>query len=154
MSYIGQSVRRLEDRPLLTGAGRFAADLKFPGMIHMRVVRSPVAFGRLNGFDLTSALAHPGTIAIWTGADVADIPPIGFRLTPVPGLEPYRQPVLAQDYVRYVGEPIALVFAADPYIAEDIADLVAPDIEPLPPLLDPTTPPGDFMPGLGTEAAV
>jgi len=49
-------------------------------------------------------------------------------MTPVPGLEPYRQPVLANGHVRYVGEPIAAVFAADPYMAEDIADLVAPEI--------------------------
>jgi len=154
MSLIGKSVRRLEDRPLLTGAGRFAADVKFPDMLCMRVVRSPVAFGRLTGFDLGEALAHPGTVAIWTAADVADIPPIGFRLTPVPGLEPYRQPVLASEHVRYVGEPIALVFAGDPYIAEDIADLVVPLIEPLTPCLDPAEPPSEFAPDLDTEAAI
>jgi aerobic carbon-monoxide dehydrogenase large subunit len=154
MSFIGQSVRRLEDRPLLTGAGRFIADPKFPGMVTMRVVRSPVAHGRLTGFDLTAARAHPGTIAIWIGADVAEIPPIGFRLSPIPGLEPYRQPVLAQDVVRYVGEPIALVFAADAYVAEDIADLVTPLIESLPPCPDSTAPPAEFAPGLDSEAAV
>jgi aerobic carbon-monoxide dehydrogenase large subunit len=154
MSFIGQSVRRLEDRPLLTGAGRFIADLKFPGMVTMRVVRSPVAHGRLTGFDLTAARAHPGTIAIWIGADIAEIPPIGFRLSPIPGLEPYRQPVLAQDVVRYVGEPIALVFAADAYVAEDIADLVTPLIESLPPCPDSTAPPAEFAPGLDSEAAV
>ena len=154
MSFIGQSIRRLEDRPLLLGQGRFAGDIKFPGMVAMRVVRSPVAHGRLTGFRLGAARTHPGTVAIWTSADVSHIPPIGFRLSPVPGLEPYRQPVLAQDYVRYVGEPVALVFAADPYLAEDIADLVEPEIAPLPPCLDPTAPPGDFAPGIGTEAAV
>jgi CO/xanthine dehydrogenase Mo-binding subunit len=154
MSLIGKSVRRLEDRPLLTGAGRFAADIKAPNLIYMRVVRSPVAFGRLTGLRLDEARAHPGTIAIWTASDVADIPPIGFRLTPVPGLEPYRQPVLASKYVRYVGEPVALVFAADPYTAEDIADLVEPEIEPLPPCLDPATEPSEFAPGLDTEAAI
>src|SRR5580704_8616615 len=141
MSQIGRSVRRLEDRPLLTGAGRFAADVTAPNMLHMRVVRSPIAFGRLTGFNLDEALAHPGTVAIWTGKDVADIPPIGFRLTPVPGLEPYRQPVLAQGHVRYVGEPIALVFAGDPYMAEDIADLLMPQIEPMTPCLDPVAAP-------------
>jgi aerobic carbon-monoxide dehydrogenase large subunit len=154
MSFIGKSVRRLEDRPLLIGAGRFAADIKFPDMVTMRVVRSPVAHGRLNGFRLDEARAHPGTVAIWTGADVADIPPIGFRLSPIPGLEPYRQPVMAQTHVRYVGEPIALVFAADPYVAEDIAELVVPEIEALPPCLDSTAPPTEFVPGLDTEAAV
>jgi aerobic carbon-monoxide dehydrogenase large subunit len=141
MSIIGQSVRRLEDRPLLTGAGQFAADIKFPGMVHMRVVRSPIAFGRLKGVDLSRARAHPAMVALWTAADVPGIPPIGFRLTAVPGLEPYRQPVLAQDRVRYVGEPIALVFASDIYLAEDIADLVVPDIEALQPCLDPVAAP-------------
>jgi carbon-monoxide dehydrogenase large subunit len=154
MSLIGKSVRRLEDRPLLTGAGRFAADIRAPDMVYMRVVRSPIAFGRLTGFNLEEALAHPGTVAIWTGEDVAEIPPIGFRLTPVPGLEPYRQPVLAQGHVRYVGEPIALVFADDPYTAEDIADLVEPEIEPMPPCLDATAAPSAFAPGLDTEAAI
>jgi CO/xanthine dehydrogenase Mo-binding subunit len=154
MSFIGKSVRRLEDRPLLTGAGRFVADLKFPGMATMRVVRSPVAHGRLAGIDLTEALAHRGTIAIWTAADVADIPPIGFRLSPIPGLEPYRQPVLARDVVRYVGEPVALVFAADAYLAEDIAELVVPNVEPLSPCLDPVAPPTGFASGLDTEAAI
>src|SRR6266436_6271391 len=154
MSLIGQSVRRLEDRPLLTGSGRFAADVTVPDMVYMRVVRSPVAFGRLTGLQIAEALAHPGTVAVWTAQDVADIPPIGFRMTQVPGLEPYRQPVLANGHVRYVGEPIAAVFAADPYMAEDIADLVAPEIEPLAPCLDPAAPPSEFAPGRNTEAAV
>jgi CO/xanthine dehydrogenase Mo-binding subunit len=118
MSLIGRSVKRLEDRPLLTGSGRFAADVTAPDMLYMRVVRSPVAFGRLTGVRIAEARAHPGTVAVWTAKDVADIPPIGFRLTPVPGLEPYRQPVLASGHVRYVGEPIAAVFAAGELTAE------------------------------------
>src|ERR1700686_2847254 len=124
MAQIGRSVRRLEDLPLLTGSGRFAADIAVPGSLCMRVVRSAVAFGRLTAIRTEGARAHPGCVAIWTAADVADIPPIDFRLTPVPGLEPYRQSVIARDYVRYVGEPVAIVFAADPYAAEDLADLV------------------------------
>src|SRR6516165_4904137 len=110
MAEIGRSVKRLEDRPLLTGAGCFAADLSFPNMLSMRVVRSPIAHGRLTGID-TGARTDPRAVAIWTGADVADIPPIDFRLTPVPGLEPYRQPILARGQVRYAGEPVAAVFA-------------------------------------------
>lgn len=154
MSLIGRSVRRIEDRPLLTGNGRFAADITFPDMLYMRVVRSSVAFGRLTGLRIAEALAHPATIAVWTAEDVADIPPIGFRMTSVEGLEPYRQPVLANGHVRYVGEPIAAIFAADPYAAEDIADFVAPEIEPLTPCLDPAASPGEFAPGRSTEAAV
>jgi carbon-monoxide dehydrogenase large subunit len=154
VNQIGRSVRRLEDRPLLTGAGRFAADVVVPDMLFMRIVRSPVAFGRLTGLDTEPARAHPGAAAVWTADNVADIPPIGFRLTPMPGLEPYRQPVLAREHVRYVGEPIAAVFAGDPYTAEDVAELVAPEIEALPPCLDPATPAREFAPGLDTEAAV
>src|SRR5947207_5864078 len=87
MSLIGRSVKRLEDRPLLTGSGRFAADITVPDMLYMRVVRSPVAFGRLAGLRIAEALAHPGAVAVWTAEDGADFPPIGFRMTLVPGLE-------------------------------------------------------------------
>jgi aerobic carbon-monoxide dehydrogenase large subunit len=154
MGQIGRSVRRLEDRPLLTGAGRFAADIAPPDALHMRVVRSPVAFGRLTATRRDAALRHRGVVAVWTAEDIADIPPIDFRMTPVPGLEPYRQPILARDCVRYVGEPIAAVFAADGYIAEDAADLVMPAIEPLAPCLDPVAAPSEFAPGHYSEAAI
>ena len=130
---IGQGVRRLEDRPLLTGAGRFAADVSFPHQLTMRVVRSPVAYGRLRGVDVRAALGAPGVVAVWTGADVAEVPPIDFRMTRVAGLEPYRQPILAREFVRYVGEPVACVFAEDAYLAEDAAELVALEIEELTP---------------------
>ncbi|TNC08366.1 xanthine dehydrogenase family protein molybdopterin-binding subunit [Methylobacterium terricola] len=157
MHSIGRPLKRLEDRPLLTGAGRFAADIAFPGQVTMRVVRSPVAFGRLLAIDASAALACPGVLAVWTAADVADLPPIDFRMTKIDGLEPYRQPVLARDFVRYVGEPVAVVFAADPYAAEDAADLVFCEIDDLSPCLDPLAEPGEFAPGastLRTEPAV
>ena len=97
----------------------------------------------------------PGVHAVWTFADVAHIPPIGFRLTGSTALEPYRQYALAQHIVRYVGEPVAAVFAADPYIAEDAADLVALDIAPLSVILDAAAaPPGPFDSERNTEAAV
>jgi carbon-monoxide dehydrogenase large subunit len=152
--YIGRSVPRLEDRPLLTGKGRFAADISFPGQWTMRVVRSPVAHGKIKSIDANAALALPGVRAVWTGADVARIPPIDFRLTGLTALEPYRQSVLAQHYVRYVGEPVAAVFAADQYTAEDAADLVEVNIEPLPVILDAAGPPGPFDEERGTEPTV
>ncbi len=96
----------------------------------------------LRGVDASAALKLPGVHAVWTFADVADIPPIGFRLTGLTQLEPYRQYVLAHDRVRYVGEPVAVVFATDPYLAEDAADLVELDIEALPALLDAAAEPG------------
>jgi CO/xanthine dehydrogenase Mo-binding subunit len=121
--FVGRSVPRMEDRPLLLGQGRFAADITFPGQWCMRVVRSPVAHGEIKSIDASAALKLPGVHAVWTAADVSHIPPIPFRLTGLKTLEPYRQPVLAKDTVRYVGEPVAVVFADDQYIAEDAADL-------------------------------
>jgi CO/xanthine dehydrogenase Mo-binding subunit len=152
--YIGKSVPRLEDRPLVTGAGRFAADVNFPDQLHMRVVRSPVAHGRLRGIDASAALAMDGVFAVWTFEDVAHIPPIDFRLTGITELEPYRQYALAQDMVRYVGEPVAAVFARDAYLAEDAADAVELDIEPLPVVLDAAKTPGPFDNGHDTEATI
>ncbi|MBV9348596.1 MAG: xanthine dehydrogenase family protein molybdopterin-binding subunit, partial [Pseudolabrys sp.] len=130
--FIGRSVPRLEDRPLLTGCGRFAADISFPGQWHMRIARSPIAHGKIRNVDISKAKTVPGVHAVWTFAEVADLPPIPFRLTGLLELEPYRQYVLARERVRYVGEPIAAIFASDPYIAEDAADLIELDAEQLP----------------------
>ncbi|MET7333754.1 xanthine dehydrogenase family protein molybdopterin-binding subunit [Nonomuraea sp. NPDC005650] len=134
---IGDRALRIEDPVLLRGAGRFAADTSHPGELHMRVVRSPVAHGRIVSVDVSRALLLEGVVAAWTYADVADLPAIGFRLTPMDDLLPYRQPVLARRVVRYAGEPVAVVFATSAYVAEDGAELVELDIEPLPPHLDP-----------------
>src|SRR5262252_4732202 len=152
--YIGQSVPRLEDLPLIRGRGRFAGDISFPHQLHMRVVRSPVAHGPIVATDAVAARATPGVVAVWTATDIADVPPIDFREGRIERLEPYRQPVFAVDRVRYVGEPVAAVFATDPYIAEDAADLVAMKIEELPVLLDADAEPAEFSPGHSTEAAI
>src|SRR5262249_5630089 len=106
MSVIGRSVRRLEDRPLVTGRGAFAADIAFPQLLHMGVVRSARARGRSMPIDARGAVAMRGIVAVWTSVEVADIPPIDFRLTRIEGLAPYRQPILARQRVRYVGEPV------------------------------------------------
>src|SRR5690606_25906223 len=151
---IGKSVTRLEDPPLVRGEGVFAADVNFPRQLHMRVVRSQSAHGRINAVHVDEALSMPGLVAVWTGSDVADTPPVPFRATKVQGLEPYCQPILAQEYVRYVGDPVAVVFAHDPYLAEDAADRVILDIEELPPLMDARDEPGEFKPGLNTEPTI
>jgi aerobic carbon-monoxide dehydrogenase large subunit len=89
--FVGRSVPRLEDLPLITGQGRFAAKVSFPGQLHMRIVRSAHAHGKIVSIDKERALAAPGCIAVWTRADVSEVPPIDFRPTRVKGLEPYRQ---------------------------------------------------------------
>jgi CO/xanthine dehydrogenase Mo-binding subunit len=149
--FVGRSVARLEDRPLLLGQGCFAADVSFPGQWIMRVVRSPVAHGKLISIDASAALDLPGVHAVWTFADIADIPPIPFRLTGLKALEPYRQFALAKDLVRYVGEPVAVVFADNQYAAEDAADLIELDIAPLAPVMDAAGKPGVYDDGLDTE---
>ena len=153
-NWIGQSVERLEDPPLVTGRGEFAGDINFPHQLAMRVARSAHAHGRIVSVDTSAARALPGVFAVWTGADVADIPPVDFREGSIPALDPYRQPVLASGMVRYVGEPVAAVFAADPYIAEDAADLVEIEIEELPPVLDAHAEPFEFSPGHSSEATI
>jgi aerobic carbon-monoxide dehydrogenase large subunit len=152
--FVGRSVRRLEDRPLVTGAGRFAADVSFPDQLHMRVVRSTYAHARIVSLDTSQAAALPGVHAVWTAADFADIPLIDFRLSKIAGLEPYRQRVLATDLLRYVGEPVAVVFAETAYLAEDAAELAQIEAEELAPLLDAREEPREFADGLSTEAAV
>jgi aerobic carbon-monoxide dehydrogenase large subunit len=152
--FVGRSVPRLEDRPLLLGQGRFAADISFPGQWTMRVVRSAIAHGRVKSIDARAALKLPGVHAVWMHADVAHIPPIPFRLTGLKTLEPYRQTVLAKEFVRYVGEPVAAVFAADQYVAEDAAELVEIDAEQLEVRLLATQQPGFYQRELTTEAGV
>jgi aerobic carbon-monoxide dehydrogenase large subunit len=153
-SLIGQSLTRIEDGPLVRGHGCFIADINFPHQLHMRLVRSSLAHGRIRHIDIQAALAIEGVHAIWTAKDISDIGPIDFREGKIEKLEPYRQPVLAQTYVRYVGEPIAVVFADNAYCAEDAADLVHVDIEPLPVIDRADAPPGEFAPHLSTQAAI
>ncbi|HEU0155076.1 MAG TPA: molybdopterin cofactor-binding domain-containing protein, partial [Stellaceae bacterium] len=108
----------------------------------------------LRAVGTVAAAAAPGVVAVWTDADLADLPPIDFRDPAGEGLRPYRQPILARDRVRYVGEPVAAVFATDPNLAEDAAELASLEVEELAPLLDAAVTPGSFAPGLSTEATV
>jgi aerobic carbon-monoxide dehydrogenase large subunit len=151
---IGTSVTRLEDEPLVKGRGRFAADVSFPNQLHMRLVRSPVAHARVGAIDTASASAMPSIVAVWTGADVADIAPIDFRDDRVEQLVPYRQPILARERVRYVGEPVAAVFAETPYQAEDAAEAVELVLEALPPQMSTGGAPAKISPGLTSEPMI
>jgi CO/xanthine dehydrogenase Mo-binding subunit len=157
---VGRSVLRLEDPPLLTGAGRYVGDLSFPHQLHMRVVRSAYAHGRIVEIDTAAAAATPGVVAVWTSRNIAELPPIGLReglgtaTADLARLTPYLQPVLARERVRYVGEPVAAVFAEDPYLAEDAADLVDVQVEELPVLLAAIDAPGELSPGHDTEADI
>jgi carbon-monoxide dehydrogenase large subunit len=140
--FVGQSYPRREDARLLAGAGRFVADIRLPGMLHVAFLRSAVAHGRIRAIDVGAARALAGVAAVVTADDVNGV------LAPIPGMQswpPKRwrdtvehainipdQKLLADGMVRYVGEPIALVVAADRYIAEDALELIELDIEVLP----------------------
>ena len=153
-SVIGASVTRLEDEPLVKGCGRFAADVAFPNQLHMRVVRSPAAHARIGAIDTAGASSMPGVVAVWTGADVADIAPIDFRDDRVEQLVPYRQHILARERVRYVGEPVAAVFAETPYQAEDAAEAVELALETLTPQMSTGGAPVEISPGLTSEPMI
>ena len=120
----------------------------------MRVVRSPIAHGRLLAINTVPASKMPGVHAVWTAADVGHIPPIGFRLTGLTVLEPYRQYVLARDRVRYVGEPVAAVFASDPYVAEDAAETVEIETAFEQPVIDARQDPSPFDAMHSTEPMI
>ena len=123
--YVGASLRRKEDWRLLRGEGCFAADVRLPGMLQAVVLRSPHAHARILAIDASAARRHPSVAAIITADDLPpDLPPIPLRLTNLPGLERCLQHPLARDRVRYVGEPVAVVVAADRYQAEDAAQQV------------------------------
>src|SRR5712672_1678701 len=145
--YIGRSLRRREDRRLLTGQGHFVADLVLPRMLHAVLVRSPVAHARIRGVDLSRAAAAPRVVLALDGADLLQLlPPVPAGQISLPRkwttvvqhkfLNP-RQPLLAHDKVRHVGEAVAIIVAETRYQAEDAAELVSLDLDELPAVVDP-----------------
>jgi CO/xanthine dehydrogenase Mo-binding subunit len=134
--YVGQPLPRVEDRRLLTGAGTYADDFNRDGQLHASIVRSYAAHGQIRSIDTSAATARDGVAAVFTGEQLPDLR-IPVRLFPTENAERALQPPLARDRVRYVGDPVAVVVAEDPYLAEDAAADVIVDIDPLEPQLDP-----------------
>jgi aerobic carbon-monoxide dehydrogenase large subunit len=136
-SYIGASIRRREDHRLLTGRATFTDDIKLPQMLHAALLRSPYAHARITSIDAAKAQAMPGVVAVFTSQDIAPFAKsIPLRMYPLPGLERFLQYPLAQDKVRYVGEPVAVVIAESRYVAEDALDVLDVAYEPLPALVE------------------
>ena len=145
--YVGRSLLRREDRRLLTGQGQFIADLVLPRMLHAVLVRSPVAHARIRSVDLSRAATAPGVVFALDGADLLQmLPSVPEGQISLPRkwtsviqhkfLSP-RQPLLAHDKVRHVGEAIAIIVAESRAQAEDAAELVHMDLEELPAIVDP-----------------
>jgi carbon-monoxide dehydrogenase large subunit len=134
--YIGAPIERVEDLRFLRGRGEYVADLVREGMLHAAILRSPVAHGRIRTLDTEPALAICGVHAVITAAQIGVVPRIPLRLQTSPATEPFRQPVIASDRVRYAGEPIAVVLAGSAALAEDGVEAIALDIEELPVVAD------------------
>jgi aerobic carbon-monoxide dehydrogenase large subunit len=149
MTSVGTSAARKEDPRLLRGLGRFGDDISASGQCWARVARSPVAHGRLRSVDTRCAARSAGVITVVTAADLPPGLAIPVRL-PLQGIDltEFLQPVLAADVVRYVGEPLAVVLAEDPYAAEDAAELIDIDIDEEPAVLDAGRAIADGSPGL------
>jgi carbon-monoxide dehydrogenase large subunit len=133
---------RVEDEPLVRGAGRFVADAPEPGQAHAHFVRSPHAFARIRGIDVAAAKAAPGVIAVLTGADMdaAGVGNVG-RHAPLSGrggakLIMPRRPALARERVMHIGEPVAAIIADSALAAQDAAELVVVDYEEIDPVID------------------
>ena len=137
---IGQSVSRTEDPVLLRGEGRYSDDVALPGQVYAVVVRSAYPHGTLNGIDAEAARALPGVRMVLTSADLAayaDLPGnTGIKNRDGSSNICPSHPSLAATRVRYVGEPVAVVIAETADLARDAAELVAPDITPLPAVTD------------------
>src|ERR1700687_3124108 len=145
--FIGRSLTRREDRRLLTGRGQFIADLELAHMLHAAFVRSPLAHARIKAIDVSRAAAAPGIFHVLTGPELArELPPVSDTQLALPSkwtalvqhkfINP-QQPLLAHDKVRHVGEAVAVIVAESRYTAEDAAQLVELDLDPLPAVLDP-----------------
>ncbi|MDC0033429.1 xanthine dehydrogenase family protein molybdopterin-binding subunit [Alphaproteobacteria bacterium] len=133
MNYIGQSVPRLEDRRLLRGEGQFVDDVTLPNMAVMAILRSPHAHARIRSVDLSAARAFSGVIDAFSAKDLdSDLPLIPLRLTPFDGFERFLQAPIADQKVRFVGEPVAVVVADSRAVAEDALERIVVDYDILP----------------------
>src|SRR5579863_10533742 len=122
---------RKEDPRFIRGLGHYCDDIQLPGMLHMAILRSPVAHARIVRVDTTAAKAHPKVKAVVTGADLA-----AQGLAWMPTLSNDVQAVLATDKVRFQGQEVAFVVAEDRYAARDALELIEVEYDVLEPVID------------------
>src|SRR6266571_1203658 len=136
-SYIGQSMKRVEDPRLIKGIGSYVDDITLSGMLHAVILRSPYAHARINSINIDAAKAAPGVFGVFTGADVNAKCGLVPCSSEIPDLKAPKHTVLAGDRAYFVGHPVAVVVAADRYAARDALELIEVDYEPLPVVSDP-----------------
>jgi len=130
-SQVGRSVPRLESRDKVTGRAEYTHVMRVPGMLHTKLFRSTVAHGKIKSIDTSAAKKVPGVLHVVTIDDVMKVLP-----NPYYGPAFHDQPILAHEKVRFVGEPVAAVIAADPHIAEQAVQLITAEYEELPAVFD------------------
>src|SRR5262245_40853815 len=130
-SNIGKSLPRLEAREKVTGRIEYVHHLRLPGMLHGKILRSTVPHGRVKSIDISAAAAMEGVFRVVTIDDIRKVIP-----NPYYGPAFHDQPILADGKVRFVGEPVAVVLAVDPHIAEEAVQLVTAEYEGLVSVLD------------------
>src|SRR6202167_1903799 len=128
---IGRSVPRLEAREKVTGRAEYTHLMRLPGMLHGKIFRSTVAHGRIKSIDTSAAKKMPGVYRVITADDVVKVIP-----NPYYGPAFHDQPILAMDKVRFVGEPVAVVLAADPHVADAAVQAITAEYEELEPIYD------------------
>ncbi|MBB5502258.1 xanthine dehydrogenase family protein molybdopterin-binding subunit [Paraburkholderia sp. MM5384-R2] len=134
--YLNKATPRTEDYRLLTGYGRYLDDIEIPGALHVCFVRSPHAHARIVSIDIHGAVAMPGVVSVITGVELAQWT-TPFRVAPpVEGLKPVEFATMPVDIVRFQGDLVACVVATDRYLAEDAAEQVLVEFEPLPVVTD------------------
>ncbi len=128
---VGRSVPRLESWLKVTGRAEYVHNLRLPGMLYGKIFRSTVAHGRIKRIDVSAAQALAGVYRVITSREVRQVIP-----EPYYGPAFHDQPILAIEKVRYVGEPVAVVLASDPHVAQEAANLIAVEYEELPAVYD------------------
>src|SRR6204780_5570360 len=128
---IGRSIPRLEAREKVTGRAEYPPLMRLPGMLYGKIFRSTVPHGRIKSVDASAAKKIPGVFRVITSDDVRKVIP-----DPYYGPAFHDQPILAIDKVRFVGEPVVVVLAADPHIAEAATHAIVAEYDELPPVYD------------------
>ena len=134
--YVGRAMKRIEDPRLIKGLGTYVDDLRLPGLVHAAILRSPHAHARIRKIDVSAARALAGVVAVFTGADVNDACGLIPCAAAIPDLKAPKHTVLAGDRVYYVGHPVAVAVASDPYVARDAIEAIDVDYDPLPVVAD------------------
>jgi len=155
-TYIGKSIKRVEDKRFTTGKGRYTDDIVLPNMTFAYILRSPYAHAKINGIDKTAAAELPGVVAIFTGEDFAEINgvPCGWQVDFKNGdtMKEPKHPLLVKDRALHVGDNVAIIIAESREIARDAADLIDVDYEEEDAVTDPSAALADDAPQVHPDA--